>query len=177
MHPDMPLVFTTRLDRADADRAIATRLVTESLTHPGIVVSNRGGWHSLPDLAQRPDPDLRALMQLLVEHMREASRLLAHPPSGLLLTAWAMVMRNGDFAVEHDHAEATWSSAYYLDPGDADLSSHPESGRLVFDDGSIDPTPGLLVLFPGTTRHRVEPYRGQRPRVVIAANGKLVSAR
>ncbi len=37
--------------------------------------------------------------------------------------------------------------------------------------------PGLLVLFPGTTRHRVEPYRGQRPRVVIAANGKLVSAR
>lgn len=174
--PSDSLVLTTRLDRADADRAIAARLVAESFTHPGIVVSNRGGWHSIPDLAQRPDADLRALMQLLAEHMHEASRLLHHPPSRLALVAWAMVMHDGDYAVAHDHAEATWSSAYYLDPGDADLSTHPDSGRLVFDDGFIDPTPGLLVLFPGTTRHRVAPYRGQRPRVVIAANGKLAKA-
>ncbi len=178
MNPTEPsLVLTTRLERAAEDRALAARLVTESRTHPGIVVSNRGGWHSIPDLAQRPDPDLRALMLVLVEHMREASRLHGYPQVGLSLIAWAMVMHDGDYAVEHDHAAATWSSAYYLDPGDADLTTHPDSGRLVFDDGAIAPTPGLLVLFPGHTRHSVAPYRGHRPRVVIAANGTLDTGR
>jgi hypothetical protein len=34
----------------------------------------------------------------------------------------------------------------------------------------ITPGPGLMVLFPSTLRHRVEPYRGDSQRITIAWN-------
>lgn len=181
----------------DLHATLAAELVAEAAADPGLVVSNRGGWHSVPDLALRPDPAWRALSQIVVTHVRAATENLAHarglevvPPFGLSLTAWAMVMRDGDYTIVHDHPEATWSSAYYLDAGDADPEAHPESGVLSFVDPrrgaspvvgldlfptsfSIRPRTGLLVIFPGYLQHFVHSYRGQRPRVVVAANATL----
>jgi len=189
-------VFVTRLShRAEADRELARRFTAEALASPGVSVSNRGGWHSVPDLALRPEPLVRGLAEELAARFREATervaatRTLALPRFGLMLTAWAMVMRDGDYTVPHDHPEATWSSAYYLDPGDA-AGAHPESGHLAFLDPrrgasnvlgldlfpatlSLTPEPSMLVIFPGWLQHWVHPYRGARPRVAIAANASL----
>src|SRR5689334_16807624 len=138
-------VFVTRLaHRAEADAELARRFASEAMTTPGVQVSNRGGWHSVPDLALRPDPLVRGLLEDLVGCFRQATertaaaRGIAVPPYGVRLTAWAMVMGADHYTVPHDHPEATWSSAYYLDAGDAERERHPESGQLTL----LDPRRG-----------------------------------
>jgi hypothetical protein len=191
---ETPVFVHQTPERAEADRALAAELTAESLSHPGVQVSNRGGWHSIPDLARRPDPAFRSLCERLAAAARTATDALVErsgrPPLtgyGISLTAWAMVMRDGDYTVLHDHPDATWSLAYTLDPGDADLQRFPDSGNLTLVDPRrgmpsvlglnlfpsafhIRPRQGTLTVFPGTVQHHVAPYRGTRPRVVVAAN-------
>lgn len=193
---ETPLFVIELAGRAGADRALAQRLVAEAGATPGLAVSNRGGWHSPPDLAQRRDPELQALCADLVSHMHQATARMAalrglETPGGfdVALTAWAMVMRRGDYTVPHEHPAATWSAAYYLDPGDDD-PAHPEAGAITFLDPrraapgiagldlfpsafTVRPTQGALLVFPGYLQHWVHPYRGERPRVAIAANGTV----
>lgn len=191
-------VFVFEVPGMDALNAELVRaLVAERHASPGIHVSNRGGWHSIPDLARRPDPLFRELSAMLVAHFRLATEHIAarhgHDPMpsfGLALTAWAMVMQDGDYTVLHDHPAATWSSAYYADPGDADEAAHPESGVLTLVDPRrasggviglelfpstfrLRPAAGTLVVFPGWLQHYVHPYRGARPRVMVAANATI----
>ncbi|NVB39561.1 hypothetical protein G6O69_17090 [Pseudenhygromyxa sp. WMMC2535] len=174
---------------------LTKRLLTESETSPGFVRSNVGGWHSTPDLSQREEPCYRALMHAIVHHTQLTFGEVAKA-SGLdtrelqfrfAVHAWAMVMRQGDYTILHDHAESHWSVAYYVDAGDADLDAHPTSGLLSFVDprrtGSaipgaelfpptfdVRPQTGMLVVFPGWLQHYVHPYRGERPRVCVSAN-------
>lgn len=181
----------------ELNAALAAKLLEERARDPGLRVSNRGSWHSVPDLARRPDPVYRELCDMLGRHFLQATRELAQarghtqvPPLGLGLTAWAMVMDDGHYTLLHDHATATWSSAYYVDAGDPPPPDLPDAGRLAF----VDPrraaatVPGLdlfpssldipartgqLVIFPGYLQHFVHPYRGARPRISVAANAMI----
>ncbi len=191
-------IFVFDIPETEALHAeLAQRLTAERQSSPGIKVSNRGGWHSIPDLALRPDPVYRELGAMLAAHFRHVTEHTASlrsqnplPPFGIGLTAWAMVMEHGHYTVMHDHPEATWSSAYYADAGDSDYDLHPDSGALVLIDprratggvqgldlfpGTFElrPTTGMLVIFPGWLQHYVHPYRGHRPRVAIAANASI----
>jgi uncharacterized protein (TIGR02466 family) len=182
---------------AELNAALLDALVSESEHSPGILAANRGGWHSVPDIALRPEPVFRAYCQLVVHHMRETFDDWAReakvelPPYGMKLQAWAMVMRDGDYTVLHDHGDATISGPYYLDTGDADLDRFPTSGAITFTDPrrsasrvlgvdlfpssvTLTPPEGKLVLFPGYLQHHVHPYRGTRPRVCIANNATIV---
>lgn len=106
---------------------------------------------------------------------------------GFGVIGWGTVMRDGDYTVTHDHGESIWSSAYYVDAGDADLTLHPQSGHLAFIDPrrrgkppgagdlfaglfTVRPRASLLVLFPGYLQHYVHPYRGTRPRIMVSCN-------
>lgn len=177
---------------AASDADATARLVAESEATPGIVRSNAGGWHSIPNLAQRTEPCFRAVAERIVQHTRGVITTVITdarapvPRFGLAAHGWAMVMRDGNYTNLHDHAEAHWSAVYYLDGGDADLERWPESGALAIVDprraplrtpgvelGStftIRPRSGMLVLFPGSTQHYVHPYRGTRPRVCVSFN-------
>jgi len=185
-------VFVFHLGGAlDADAT--ARLIAESDATPGITRSNSGGWHSIPDLAQRPEPCFRAVAERIVQHVRDVILVLAHdsgatepPRFGLSAHGWAMVMRDGHYTNLHDHAEAHWSAVYYLDAGDPPSERSPESGAFTivdprrasvrtpgFDLGStfsIHPQTGMLVIFPGSMQHYVHPYRGTRPRVSVSFN-------
>lgn len=191
-------VFVLRLhdDPAVArlDAEAAAKLVAESEATPGIVRSNTGGWHSVPDLAQRPDPCFRALTERIAEIVHGvASRVNAEAGGphaggrfGLGIHGWAMVMRDGDYTSLHHHDEAHWSLAYYLDAGDADRARWPESGALAIVDPrrssvrgargdlgttfTIRPETGMVVVFPGFAQHYVHAYRGARPRVCASFN-------
>jgi len=175
------------------DRDLVARLVAESTATPGVARANRGGWHSLPDLGQRPEPCFQDLLRRIVGRVQAMFVELAGPPQLRYrygMHAWAMVMRDGDHTIVHDHADAHFSLAYYPDAGDTELADHPESGRLTFVDPrrggtvipgvelfptqfSIAPRTGTLVIFPGWLQHYVQPYRGQRPRVTISANVRI----
>lgn len=196
--PHIPL-FTTPLSMyespgmVEVNRDITARLVAESVSVPSISRSNVGGWHSQPDLALRPEPCFRTLIQYIVAQVRETVDGLAKE-SGLRMPAmrmgaqaWAMVMRNGDYTIPHDHADAHWSTVYYPDVGDADEAAHPDSGLLAFVDPrhggrpmpgldlvgktfTARPSTGRLLVFPGWLFHYVNAYRGQRPRVAVSCN-------
>ena len=178
----------------DMNRDLRDRLCEEARSSPGMRRANVGGWHSPADLALRPDPCFRAVMKLIVDHVGATqSKLVAamglsasQSPWRVAAEAWAMVMRNGDYTIAHDHGDAHWSTTYYVDAGDADLERTPDSGALAvldprrggrplagIDPGStftLRPRTGMLVVFPGYLQHYVHAYRGTRPRVAIACN-------
>jgi hypothetical protein len=172
---------------------ISARLVAESVSVSSVQRSNVGGWHSQPNLALRQEPCFRSLVHYIVTRVRETADALARqsrqtlPAMRIGVHAWAMVMRNGDYTIAHDHAETHWSTVYYADAGDADESAHPDSGLLALVDPRHGgrPMPGLdllgttfttrpqtgrLLVFPGWLLHYVNAYRGQRPRVAISCN-------
>ena len=177
----------------EINRDVTARLVAESVSRPSIYRSNVGSWHSQSDLALRPEPSFRALVQHIVGRVRETvdnlakERAQALPPMRLGAQAWAMVMRSGDYTIPHDHADAHWSTVYYTDSGDADEAAYPDSGLLALVDprhggrpmpgldlvGSTftaRPASGRLFVFPGWLYHYVHAYRGQRPRVAVSCN-------
>ena len=168
-------------------------LLAEREVHGGLQVSQVGGWHSVPDLAQRPDPGLRRVHEAIVAAVREvawgaaAARGLALPPCRWSVQSWAIILDPGGYNRVHDHHESHWSVAYYLDAGD---NPDPASGALTLLDPrrfvpkifglelyptalDVPPVTGQLVIFPGFVQHMVQPYRGTRPRVVLSANLSL----
>jgi uncharacterized protein (TIGR02466 family) len=190
------LVFSPEETALPTD-ALRDRLVAESRSGAGVSRSNAGAaWHSVPDLALRPEACFQAVIRRVVEHaQRLTGRLLAEhgnapPPNGFAASAhaWAVVTGNGGYGTVHDHSEAHWSSAFYVDAGDAD--PHSDSGTLVLVDPrratssvsgvelipsnfAIRPRTGMLVLFPGWLQHFAHPYAGTRPRVVVSVNVRL----
>ena len=186
-------MYESSSDMDEVNRDVAARLVAESISVPSISRSNVGGWHSQTDLALRPDASFRSLIQYIVARVRETTDGLAKesgqglPAMRMGVHAWAMVMRNGDYTIPHDHANAHWSTVYYPDAGDADEAAHPDSGLLALVDprqGGL-PIPGLdllgktftarpstgrLLVFPGWLLHYVNAYRGTRPRVAVSCN-------
>ncbi len=114
---------------------------------------------------------------------------------------WFHVTRDGGYFQPHNHPNAAWSAIYCVDPGDGDVEDESFSGRVTFSDPRIgaamhvDPgnarlrreisfsgvrirmQPCELLIFPSYLMHWVEPYRGERPRVTIAANFWFAAAR
>jgi hypothetical protein len=176
----------------EVNRDLTARLVAESDSVPSVHRSNVGGWHS-PNLAGRPEACFRSLIECIVTRVRETVQGLAQetgrglPAMRIGVHAWAMVMRNGDYTIPHDHSEVHWATVYYADAGDADEGAHPASGLLALVDPrhggrpmpglelvgttyTVLPRTGRLAVFPGWLLHYVHAYHGQRPRVSISCN-------
>ncbi|HTT40116.1 MAG TPA: putative 2OG-Fe(II) oxygenase [Burkholderiales bacterium] len=195
--PDLSL-FGTPVSMRDLsgmdeiNRDATRRLVAESLSLASVHRSNVGGWHS-QNLAGRPEACFRDLLQRIVTGVRETVEGLAKerqqrlPAMRIGIHAWAMVMRNGDYTIPHDHSDVHWATVYYLDAGDADATAHPASGLLALVDPrhgrpmpglesvlgttfTVLPRTGRLVVFPGWLLHYVHTYQGQRPRVSVSCN-------
>lgn len=187
-------LLTSQVDgTAPLNAALRALLLEEARAVPSRQHSNAGGWHSAQDLTRRPEPPYQALTGLLTHHLQQgvatlaAQRDLGMPEKlGVSAQAWAMVMRDGDHALAHHHGEAHISMVYYVDAGDPPPDDDPEAGALVFLDprGAISggplalyppvhtlkPKTSMLAIFPGYLLHFVRPYRGERPRISIAAN-------
>lgn len=157
--------------------------------------SNIGGWHSPKDLDTWPHPCVQRLMERVRAHVRDmVSRLVpdAGPEhlEGWSLHAWANVSRRGARNASHVHSherDTIWSGIYYVDAGEH-LSAAAASGLTKFEDRSgvpqeilrdpnpfqreisVEPRPGLMVLFSSMLWHRVEPFAGDGSRITIAFN-------
>lgn len=192
-----PLVVLELPGMAGVNAELAALLLAEEEAAPSWQRANVGGWHSAPDLAGRPEAPYQTLMQALVEQVTHLVRALADdagaasvPAFRYGVTAWAMILREGHYVTVHDHGDAHWSVAYYVDAGD---DAPAPSGRLAFLDPRRGgrPIPGLtlfpttfdlaprtsaLVIFPSWLQHHVHPYRGSRPRICISANVTMEAA-
>jgi uncharacterized protein (TIGR02466 family) len=186
-----PIVVVELAGMDAINREIATQLLAEEQTVPSVRRANVGGWHSVPDLSQREAPCYRTLFRAIVDEVARLVGALASdigetrvPPFRYGVTGWAMVLREGHYVTTHDHGDAHWSIAYYVDAGD---DAPRPSGVLAFIDPrrsgrqvpelqlfpstlDIAPRTGALVIFPGWIQHYVHAYRGQRPRICVSAN-------
>lgn len=183
----VPLVLVEHVLDEAANAELAEWALLERELGEGVQRSIVGGWHSKPDLPRRGVLPLDAFFGTLIEHVQNVHARLgtgADYEARFLLQAWATVLERGHYVQVHDHADAHWSAVYYVDAGDGGDAA---SGRiswinpvgshrslpgmdLIPTTFSVTPRTGLLAIFPGWLRHSVEPYQGERPRIVIAAN-------
>ena len=81
---------------------------------------------------------------------------------------WGMKYRDKQIAIEHDHWPCAWSGVYYVKgPKDAPGLYFPEMGDQ---GGERQFEPGLLMFFPGHTRHAVRRKDFKGNRYVVAFN-------
>jgi len=115
-----------------------------------------------------------------------------------IVSVWANVNGPGDSNFCHYHPGSFWSGTYYVDDGGtvadptlgggfeildprgpAPAMSTPtlafagEGGLSAGMTETIEPRPGLLLLFPSWLQHQVRPYRGAGQRISIAFNLRL----
>jgi uncharacterized protein (TIGR02466 family) len=187
-------VFRWQWPEADARKAELVEAIRQRRTsHPGVVKSNRLGWHSSPDLPAWPNEAIQELVRWSVR-CTEATTLdlpgnaEAAPLPPWRVSAWANVNPPcGAHNISHTHAQRNWhwSACYYVDL--AAIGSSPElGGALVLEDrGSglecsatggghrmhrITPVEGELIIFPAWLYHRVEEHYGSGDRITIAFN-------
>jgi uncharacterized protein (TIGR02466 family) len=190
----VPLAIVDDLVDDGCRTKVADWVMSERALGEGVRRSVVGGWHSRADLPARGVSALDRLFESVVAQVRDVhSRLGSGPPVPVryLLQAWATVLEQGHYAQVHDHADAHWSAVYYVDAGDCDDESsgriswiNPVGGHRALPGAQVVPTAfswlprtGQLLIFPGWLRHAVEPYRGTRPRIAVAANIEVRLAR
>lgn len=168
-------LLTHRPDREliQAAYALADYFIEQSTHHPGLQLTNIGGWHSphLTGKALLSLPYMRVVLQRLRAMLVSVAPDLAALSNGLLchqLTAWGNVMGPGCHHLTHCHLQAHWAGVFYCQTepaGDCRLqlydpriptveSQHPgqASGPV-----ELNPHNGQLLLFPAWLRHSVTP--------------------
>jgi uncharacterized protein (TIGR02466 family) len=180
----------------DGDRlsALLEGVILRKQESNGARVPHAGGWHSTQDMQTWDEDCVRELNSRILQLVQEAVRRTVPSPTNDLLEGWriemwANVSRHGDFNKSHSHhgGQNVWSGVYYVNTGNAD-SCPPCTGRTKFEDRrgvavarsadrdpfvhevAITPQRNLMILFPATLRHYVEPYRGTGRRITVAFN-------
>lgn len=92
-----------------------------------------------------------------------AGRDLASMNLGLAVTdCWCAIYEDNDSAIRHNHFPADFAAVAYLE-------AEENCAPLVFaGKQSVQPKPGMLILFPGLLDHEVPPTAGRR--TVVAFN-------
>lgn len=166
----------------------------------GVKVSNNGGWQSKTALLESNETYVKELKDKILQAHRELLLSLNPNEkesnlTGWQIEAWANVNVKGHSNASHDHTKEhnLWSGIYYVNNGG---DNENIAGETVFEDRhytsngftvnrtpspivdgkaqkneyKIKPKTGMMVLFPGTLYHRVEPYNGDNERITIAFN-------
>ncbi len=160
-------------------------------------ISNIGGWQSMPDLLDWPEPAigiLAAEVDQSVQLVMGLPAILEQRPPGKRATyqayGWANVNRSGDYNTLHMHPGNHWSIVYYVATG-MPSPDPPMNGRLELRDPrpaatfarmpgfrcgqpiTIGPQPGMMLAFPSWIEHWVHPFHGEGNRISIALNVTL----
>lgn len=202
LNNELSLVFATPLSlrtvqgaaalNAGLERAIFTR----RQSYGGNRVSNVGGWQSLPNLLDWPEPEVKQLaaeVDYAVQQMWALPAALERRPPQRQKRAfyqsfgWANVNEAGDYNIMHMHPGNHLSVVYYVATGKP-APDHKTNGRLELRDPRpaanfcempnsiasgtllIQPQPGLMVVFPAWIDHWVHPFQGEGQRISIAMN-------
>jgi hypothetical protein len=105
----------------------------------------------------------------LLATLETVARQILQTPAPLRTGFWFNRMAPGDVTTLHSHEEndELLSAVYYV-------SAPRNCGRLRFRDDSavlsVEPEPGLMLLFPPGIPHEVERHRGNGVRLSVAFN-------
>jgi uncharacterized protein (TIGR02466 family) len=191
----IPLLSYVWLDSESLNKELSSIILAKESEDHGIQTTNVGGWHSKKDLQGWGGQAIGAVLLRMLEMGREMTRRFIGVEKPEFLTdweiqAWANVNRRGHFNRQHHHVRNfnLWSGVYYVDTGERVTEPPSAAGaRIVFADRhrveaagredlrhrySVQPETGLMLLFPSSLGHEVEPYRGNGSRITIAFNLK-----
>ena len=140
---------------------------------------------SLDDLPRR-DPAFADLKRLLTRHAATFARDLAWDQKPKLDSLWVNLLKSGGSHSGHIHPHSILSGTFYVE-------APPGSGAIRFEDPrlpmmmaapqrhadapealrpfvTIEPAPGLLLLWESFLRHEVLPGKGKAERLSISFN-------
>lgn len=149
------------------------RLAREALdelrsAYPDATPSNVRAAYMSPWQSHGLNPKLEPLCQSVATLGRYCAQLiggrdLAELHMGMAVTdCWGAIYERGDLALRHNHFPADFSAVVYLE-------AQAHCAPLVFAGAHVvQPSAGMLVLFPGLLDHEVPATPGRR--VVIAMN-------
>jgi hypothetical protein len=85
-----------------------------------------------------------------------------------IFSMWGLKYKSSEYALEHNHYPATWSSAYYLNPpeGCPAIEFQNKTGEWF----EVPVQHGLLLIFEGNTTHRVSKKEFVGDRYVVSSN-------
>lgn len=157
-------------------------------------ISNVGGWQSLPDFLDWPEPEVKQLageIDRAIQHVSTIPAILGHQPMPPRVRytsyGWANLNRPGDYNMMHSHPGNHWSVVYYAATGTLNPDT-PMNGRIELRDPRpaagyarmpgfksgqpmlIRPEPGMMLVFPSWIEHAVHPFYGSGHRISIAVN-------
>lgn len=192
------IVFPTRVlsymfdDVSHLNQELREVILEREKTLKSIKFSNVGGYHSSVDLLEWDFPCIKTLLNMFIEM---TSQMANHYglQSGLTLdlkfSAWANIMRNGNYHVMHNHPNNFWSGCYYVSTGQPDHTvplnsffeiTDPRPGATMISSTSMattqyyfQPEDGMILMFPSFLEHLVHPYIGDGERISIAFNVSL----
>lgn len=190
----IPLLSYVWLGSEALNQELSGIILAKESEDQGIQTTNVGGWHSKKDLQEWGGHAIGVVLSRMLAMGREMTRRFIGVDGPLLLTdweiqAWANVNRHGHFNRQHHHVRNfnLWSGVYYVDIGEEEVESPSAGARIIFADRhrveaagreelhdryTVQPEPGLMLLFPSSLGHEVEPYRGHGSRITIAFNLK-----
>jgi uncharacterized protein (TIGR02466 family) len=194
-----PMVVRTVPNFLTLNEGLERAILSRAQSGTGNRISNVGGWQSLWDFLDWPEPAVTLYKAELDRGIQAISAMPAlvagrpiDPRNRVTYTAygWANVNQNGDYNRLHIHTACDWSVVYYVSPGVPNPDT-PVNGRIEFRDPRplasysvtpgftsgqpmlIKPQAGLMVVFPAWIEHWVHPFFGEGNRISIAVNVTL----
>lgn len=186
-------VFEKSLPRfADHAPGITQHLYRLKDRDKGVNRFNQGGWQSPPTLHQTRHIDTRWLLERL--YQISANAIQSHKQERnikdiRMASCWANINYKGDWIAPHEHPHCNWSGVFQIDAGEPDSanSKQPLAGHLML----LDPTPGsrewhgagfvsfapvtgTLLLFPSFLTRMVAPHLGEKPRLSLNFNLRVL---
>jgi uncharacterized protein (TIGR02466 family) len=191
-----PLSLRTVRDAAALNMGLQRAILSRRHNSPGNRISNIGGWQSLPDLLDWPEPEMKGLIAEVDHTVQQIWSLPAalerrnsDRPQRAAYQAygWANVNEAGNYNMMHMHPGNHLSVVYYVATGTPN-PDHEMNGRLELRDPRpaatycrmpgavgaesllIRPQAGMMVVFPAWIEHWVHPFQGEGQRISIAIN-------
>jgi uncharacterized protein (TIGR02466 family) len=188
-----PLLRFYWADSGPLNKELKELILFKEGREAGINTTNVGGWHSKKELQTWEGHCILLLMSRIMATGAELTkRFFASENRNLLdgwtVEAWANVSRRGNYNKYHHHIRNNnlWSGVYYIDNG-LTVEDTCSPAKIVFVDRhrpeprgddkfkcrfAVEPQPGLMLVFPSSLGHRVEPHLGSAERLTIAFNLK-----
>ena len=201
----VPFVFAKHPDPAPLNaelKALFLAREAEGTKHANpapLVTRNDALFESRFNLFEWPDAPVQALRQWCWKQLYGAVGELngydvpTLQRMDLANECWFHITRRGGYFSMHNHAMASWSGVYCVDPGEDDGTTkgsgeltflHPNAMATMFIDRAISNfrppyaygprqlqlEAGQLVLFPSWLLHEVKPFIGSGTRITVAFN-------
>ncbi len=134
--------------------------------------------------------NLKKLKKFILNQVEQANIVCGINNTAEVDHSWFSINRFGGFHEEHSHLPSIWSGVYYLKAKDTDsnitfvnknltdtgwpyTSNKDVTNTFVSQQTSCSVSTGMLLIFPGYLRHKVEQQTTDNERITISFNTRL----